>query len=318
LAQGICKLLQLIPSRATQESLRSVGTAMGTTACICALPPEVQPAEEVTYPKLDLQAKPTLLRGDRARPSSESTEDDLDRMSSTLASEASPRSQDRGSAEPSCECDQEGASRSNPAAFGLPTIVAGTEQPPTSIARKLEKAHIPRAMTAARPDFSGDWVLLRLEGDIEAMLKELETSWVHRKAAAGMGFGVGMQFVHVEQYANEIRIDTRYMSGKVQLARPKPTFNVYSTDGTEQCITDLEGCNVRTRVTWDGDALSMDSERVCRGSGRPLPSTRRYLQCDGEDLVFEQMSLTTDVVVKRIFRRCKSPVSEVCEVCRSL
>merc|ERR1711920_220097 len=109
-------------------------------------------------------------------------------------------------------------------------------------------------------------------------------------------------------------IDTRYMSGKVQMARPMPTFNVYNTDGIEQCITDPEGCTVRTRVTWDGDVLSMDSERVCRGSGRPLPSTRRYLQCDGEELVFEQMSRTTSVAVKRIFRRCKSPVQTAREV----
>jgi hypothetical protein len=164
-------------------------------------------------------------------------------------------------------------------------------------------------MTPARPDFSGDWLLHRLEGDIEAMLKELEVSWVRRKAAASVGFGVGMQFVHVEQYANEIHIDTRYI-GKSQMARPRPTFNVYNTDGVEQNITDLEDRTVSTRVTWDGDALTMDSERVWRGIVRPLPSTRRYLQCDGEELVFEQISLTTGVAVKRIFRRCKSPVAE--------
>jgi len=357
--------LHLTSSPAKQEPLRSVGTPMGTSACTCTMPPEAHAAVEVTYPKLDPQARPTLLRGYRARPSAVSTEDGLGSprtpgpvpppsivstaswVSSMVASEASLRSQGRASLEPSCDFDPEGASRSNPTAFGLPTGAPGTGapeaeveegtsegrivdegrrnidgtiddddddddegQPPTSVAGELEKAQTPSSVTAARPDFSGDWLLLRLEGDIEAMLKELEVSWVQRKAAAGMGFGVGMQFVRVEQYANEIRIDTRYMSGKVQMARPRPTFNVYNTDGIEQCITDLEGCTVRTRVTWDGDALSMDSERVCRGSGRPLPSMRRYLQCDGEELVFEQKSLTTSVAVKRIFRRCKSPVAE--------
>jgi hypothetical protein len=165
---------------------------------------------------------------------------------------------------------------------------------------------------------SGDWLLHRLEGDAEAMLKELETPWVQRKAVAGMGFGVGMQLVHVEQHASEIRIDTRYVSGKVEMARPRPTFHVYNTDGIEQNITNLEGHIVRTRVTWDGEALSMDSERVSRGgSGRLLPSTRRYLQGggddDGEELVFEQTSQTTGAIVKRIFRRCESssPVQTV-------
>jgi len=302
---------------------------MGTSACTCTEPPEAHAAEEVTYTKFHPQAKPMLLREGRARPSTVPTEDypgpprmtgplpppstvsTASRASSAPTSKASPRSQDLASWEPSCDFGPEGgASHSDPTAFDLPASAPGAGQPPASLARKLEEAQTPRATTAARPDFSGDWLLLRLEGDIEAMLKELGISWAQRKAAASMGFGVGMQFVHVEQYANEIRIGTRYISGKVQMARPRPTFNVYSTDGMDQCITDLEGCTVRTRVTWDGDALSMDSERVCRGSGRPMPSTRRYLQCDGEELVFEQISPTTCVAVKRIFRRCKSPVAE--------
>jgi hypothetical protein len=164
-------------------------------------------------------------------------------------------------------------------------------------------------VTAARSDFSGDWLLHRLEGDVEAMLKELDTSWVQRKAAASMGFGVGRQLVHVEHYADEIRVDTSYVSGKGEMALLRPTFHVYNTDGIEQDITDHEGRTVRTRVTWDGEALAMVSERVGEGSGRPLPSTRRYLQGDGEELVFEQTSLSTGVAVRRIYRRRESPAA---------
>jgi hypothetical protein len=141
------------------------------------------------------------------------------------------------------------------------------------------------------------------------MLKEVGASWVQRKAAAAMGFGVGKQFVHVDQYPDEINISTSYRSGKEEMAWPKPTCNVYNTDGIEQDITDPEGRTVRTCVTWDGEALSMVSERVGNGCCRPLPSTRRYLQSDGEELVFEHTSPATGSAVKRIYRRYESVAS---------
>mmetsp|Transcript_72155 Transcript_72155/g.188178 ORF Transcript_72155/g.188178 Transcript_72155/m.188178 type:complete len:101 (+) Transcript_72155:404-706(+) len=45
---------------------------------------------------------------------------------------------------------------------------------------------------------------------------------------------------------------------------------------------------------------------VANGGRKPLPSTRRYLQGDGEELVFEQTSPGTGVAVKRIYRRCET------------
>lgn len=291
---------------------------MGGSACTCTLPPEVQrAAEEATCPKAGPQARPTPLQEERRgghphsvpRSSSQSTEGEFDRMFSTTTSEASPRSQECAPAGPPCDLDQDGANRFSPTAPpGSPTDSPVTAQAPISVARKSETQEAPRAMTAAHPDFSGDWLLHRLEGDVQAMLMELETSLVQRKALASVGFGVGLQSVHVEQHTNEIRIDSRYLSGKVEMPRPRSTSNIYRTDGIEQYLTDLDGRTVRTRVTWDGQVLSMDSERVW--SSRPLPSTRRYLQGDGEELVFEQTSLTTGVSVKQIFRRCESPAAE--------
>ncbi|CAK0821219.1 unnamed protein product [Prorocentrum cordatum] len=256
---------------------------MGASACSCTLPPEApHAAEDAASPKVGPQAQPALLR---ARSFTESTGESLARTSPGPSSEASPRSQDSASTEASCQSEPQGASCPGPAASGLPPSAAEPAQQPTSVARQSEQAlALCATVMAARSDFSGDWLLHRLEGDVEALLRELETPWVQRKAAARLGYGVGMQCVRVEHHADQIRIHTSYVSGNVEMARPKPTLNVYNTDGIEQDVTDYEGHPVRTRVTWDGDALSMVSQRVGQGSGGPLPSTRRYLQGGGAGL----------------------------------
>jgi len=287
---------------------------MGASACRCdELPPGARlAAEEITHPEVDSQAQPTLLQKARARSSSEKSPkraclEDSWRPSTVaeLPSLASPQSRDRAFTEPVNQLEPKGEKqRSGSTVSGLSSSLLWSAQLTLSFIRKLRQAQTPRA-TAAHPDFSGDWLLHRLEGDAEAMLKEVGASWVQRKAAAAMSFGVGRQLVHVDQYPDEIHIDTSYR----EMAWPKPTCHVYNTDGTEQDITDPEGRTVRTCVSWDGEALLMVSERVGNGGSRPLPSTRRYLQGGGEELVFEQTSPATGVAVKRIFRRCEFEAS---------
>lgn len=305
---------------------------MGASACHCELPSGArQAAEEIAHQEVDSQAKPTLLQA-RARSSSgtspkqacledpsrpitvaeplagEASTPSRNRAFTEYRREASSQSRDRAFTEPVHHPELKG--RTDSTTSGLSTSLLWTAQLTLSFINKLRKAKTPpRASPAAHPDFSGDWLLHRLEGDVEAMLKEVGASWVQRKAAAAMGFGVGKQFVHVDQYPGEINICTSYRSGKEEMAWPKPTCNVYNTDGIEQDITDPEGRTIRTCVTWDGEALSMVSERVGNGCGRPLPSTRRYLQGDGEELVFEQTSPATGSAVKRIYRRYESEAS---------
>jgi len=325
-----------------QSRLEQSRTPMGASACRCKLPPGARLAAEeieIAHPEVDSQAQPTLLQKARARSSSETSERSFKRAcledswrSSTvaelpsLAVEASPQSRDRAFTEcppsalsqsrdraftePVKHLEPKGKERSGSTASGLSTSLLWTAQLTLSFIRKLQKAQIPRATKAAHPDFSGDWLLHRLEGDAEAMLKEVGASWAKRKAAAAMGFGVGREFIHVDQYPDEIHIDRSYRSMPGTLAElAKPTCHVYNTDGTEQDITDPEGRTVRTSVIWDGEALSMVSERVENGGFRPLPSTRRYLQGDGEELVIEQTSPATGVAVKRIYRRCEFEAS---------
>lgn len=156
------------------------------------------------------------------------------------------------------------------------------------------------------PNFSGEWLLHHVEGDPEALLKEVGASWVQRKAAAAMGFGVGRQFVNVDQCPTSITVETSYRQPDTgePMSFPRPTNNTYSTDGSEQDSMDPEGRTLRTRASWDGHTLTMVSERV--GCDKKLPSTRRYLQSsesDEEELVFEQTSPDSGICVKRVYRR---------------
>jgi hypothetical protein len=205
-------------------------------------------------------------------------------------------------------------SSSKEAGARLPPSLLRTAHITLSFIRKLQANSSKRNSAEgpsepAPPDFSGDWLLHRLEGDPEALLKEVGASWVQRKAAAAMAFGVGRQHVHVEQCPDSIRVETRYRQadGGAEMAFPKPTNNFYNTVGVEQDIVDPEGRTIKSRVHWDGQKLVMVSERV--GDEVPLPSTRRYLQDEGEEpeLVFEQSSANTGVFVKRIYRRCEKP-----------
>jgi len=199
------------------------------------------------------------------------------------------------------------------ASVSLPPSLLRTAHLTLSFIRKLQAGTSKQTITEeaselAHPDFSGDWLLHRLEGDPEALLKEVGASWVQRKAAAAMAFGVGRQHVHVEQCSDSIRVETRYRSADgAEMAFPKPTNNIYNTDGVEQDTIDPEGRAIRSRVNWGGRELIMVSERVADKVS--LPSTRRYMQDEGEEpeLVFEQSSASTGVFVKRIYRRYEKP-----------
>jgi hypothetical protein len=276
---------------------------MGASACSCAPSSEEgrHPPEEIAVATVSAQAE------------LEEREHSFTDLTEARAGDLS-RSQ-RSVTEPCLASKEPCHGEPGTAASGLPTSLLMTAQLTVSFVRRLRhpagalslaRARADPPRQPARPDLSGDWLLHRLEGDVEALLKEVGASWVKRKAAAAMGFGVGMQFVRVEQHPNTIRIDTSYRGadGREDMAWLKPTKNCYSTDGVEQNVADPEGRFVRTSVAWDGEALMMVSRRV--DCGKPLPSTRRYLQGDGKELVFEQTSPATGVVVKRIFKRCET------------
>lgn len=125
-----------------------------------------------------------------------------------------------------------------------------------------------------RPDFTGCWILARVEGSMDLLLKELEISWVLRKAAAAMGYGVGKARTKITQQGNLVEIENQ---------NPVKTFRrTIFVDGAEHDET-IAGRPVRTIADWKGSVLVTDSQNL--KTLKKFPKCVRYL--DGRDMITE-------------------------------
>jgi hypothetical protein len=139
------------------------------------------------------------------------------------------------------------------------------------------------------PNFAGCWVLHRVEGDMDALLKELRLPWVARKAAAAAGYGVGKAKKRIAQ--------TR-MHMEVENITPLKSFTRrYATDGVERDEV-LEGRSLKVSARWEGDVLILESRDA--NSDMRFPKLLRYLQ--GHELVMEQ-TLPCGASVKQFFSK---------------
>lgn len=142
-------------------------------------------------------------------------------------------------------------------------------------------------VAASRPDFNGSWVLMRVEGDMESLMKELGLPWVARKAAAAAGYGVGKAKAQIKQTDDRIELET---------ITPMKTFNrIFTTDGLEH-DEELDGRSLKTIVRWDDSTLVVDARDA--KSSKVFPTTRRYMS--GADMVVQQ-TLHDGKVVRQHF-----------------
>eukprot|EP00435_Cladocopium_sp_Y103_P027384 s1673_g6.t1 len=119
------------------------------------------------------------------------------------------------------------------------------------------------------PNFSGEWVLLKVEGDFDAFMKAKGIGYVSRSLAKSMGYGVNKVHQSVEHDGDKLKITT---------TNPKGTkvMNLLA-NGEEQDGTDpIDDKPIKIRAAWDGPALVMTlrSQRPAKELG----SVRRYLQ----------------------------------------
>eukprot|EP00930_Biecheleria_cincta_P010909 TRINITY_DN11329_c0_g3_i1.p1 TRINITY_DN11329_c0_g3~~TRINITY_DN11329_c0_g3_i1.p1 ORF type:complete len:305 (+),score=65.45 TRINITY_DN11329_c0_g3_i1:64-978(+) len=132
------------------------------------------------------------------------------------------------------------------------------------------------------PDFTGVWKMVRTEGDFDGFLKEMGVSWIFRKAAGGLGYGVNATFHSITQSEGRIRVETK---------NPKGTFlKDFVLDGSEQDDVDpMERQPIKVVPYWKGQVLVMEAW-MPKPSNAPqkLPVTRRYM--NGEEMVVEQIS----------------------------
>lgn len=120
------------------------------------------------------------------------------------------------------------------------------------------------------PNLSGDWRLISVEGDMDAVLKDTGYPWLMRKLFSAASYGIGKTTMHVNQSGNEL---------KVALATEIGTnTSVIISDGEEHEISigapEAERCTATAR--WEGE-VHITVPKVLKPR-RALPVVRRYIQ----------------------------------------
>lgn len=139
----------------------------------------------------------------------------------------------------------------------------------------------------SHPNFAGTWNLDKVEGDMEALMTELELPWLVRKAAASMGYGVKKSKAHVSHSGDQLEVEN--------INPVKSLKRVYCTDGVEHHEV-LEGRPLKTSSHWEGSVLVSESRNA--KTGKAFPKVARYLQ---EDRMIAEQFLQNGQIVKQIF-----------------
>lgn len=141
-----------------------------------------------------------------------------------------------------------------------------------------------------RPVFSGLWQLVRVEGDMEALMLDAGFSWSVRTMARGANYGVGLSSLTIAQDGDHISIS--YHSG---LASHSSELRV---GAGEQETLHEDGTAIIAVPWWDGPALRVECRR--KDNSMAMQPAKRYLQ--DEELVCESTTSRGEVV-KRFYAR---------------
>lgn len=80
-----------------------------------------------------------------------------------------------------------------------------------------------RAERPARPNFTGRWLLARVEGDYDQLLRDLGSSWCERRRVRSKKLGIGNWVQQIRQDGDEITIEscegTRFLAMSLHIGR---------------------------------------------------------------------------------------------------
>jgi len=155
-----------------------------------------------------------------------------------------------------------------------------------------EETAVAEEASLAKMDLSGSWVLARVEGDMDAWLKDIGVSWAMRTGAKAMKYGVGKMTNSITMTGESMELTTWTPKGD-HTSRLK-------LDGTESRNTDpMDGRFMLAVARWEGhDAIFIETRR--EDDGALMPTSRRYLR--GEEMCVEQIT-PNGLVAKRWFAR---------------
>lgn len=143
-----------------------------------------------------------------------------------------------------------------------------------------------------QPNFSGSWVLRRVDGDMDTFLKDNGIGDVARTGLAAISYGVGKMTNNITQNKEQIVIT----SWNPKSGTASVTMRL---DGAPKDSVEPAGCRpVKITPRWHGDVMIIDAFSV--EPPGVLPETRRYM-C-GASMCVENKT-RNGLVVKRLFER---------------
>jgi hypothetical protein len=150
-----------------------------------------------------------------------------------------------------------------------------------------------------RPDFTGSWQCVRVEGSMPAFLKDMGLDTLMIEAAKSAHYGVGHQVQMITQEGDRFTVVDQF----------KTTVTMKCQVGLgPQKTCDLEGRPVTITPTWDDQTLCV--ETTTQG-GELFATSRRFFE--GDEMVLELTS-PAGTTTRRIF--CKKgnsrPMMSMC------
>lgn len=137
-----------------------------------------------------------------------------------------------------------------------------------------------RRVSFAVPNFSGLWLLDRVEGDWDAFTMEQGYGYLKRKASAALFWGVGAM-------TEEIKMT----SSKLWLKNSTPVISTVidvEIDNSEQDAVDPDNMPVKLKLWWEENRLECDSLNVT--TGQLLARITRTMEDDIMKVVFRSSS----------------------------
>jgi hypothetical protein len=194
----------------------------------------------------------------------------------------------------SSECDSEGtASRSQASETFTPGPVLLTSRSICSEKQKSAKrlhpsiAEVHAASAAALPNFSGSWVMNRVEGDMDQLLADAGVGWALRKMAKGVNWGIGKNFQEISQNGNDFVI--------VHKAPMNTTTMRFHVGSGYQETVGVDGKPILCDATWDEQSLII----LCKTqAGKEHAPARRYLE---DDCMVIETKTSKGEIVRRFF-----------------
>lgn len=151
-----------------------------------------------------------------------------------------------------------------------------------------------RVSEPRKPNFTGLWIVHRLEGDFDAFLADMQQARYIRMTARGLRYGLGKVKVKCSQSGDD-------MSFAKTLADPRQfgdTVASFTVGQREIIIVDEIGTVVAHSSKWEGAELVFDA--VAKHTKLPV-QLRMYLDAQGDFV--EEMISCNGTAIKYFFRR---------------